>query len=244
MTSSKINVLITVIIIVILAGCTQAGPSGPTSGESRTERVDELAEGEGETTAPESEGDTDLPSPQQPPPTVTPQNTPDQATVTPKPAPMAELDLNSSDFAVPIYAAAVRRVYNHDFSFGDEAEFSLVYIISTTADGAGLEVPLTPPQTLSPALQQALTDELAEQPFEIIWVSSVEDVPVDAQGRIAEGEGIYILLGNILPQADGTMHLPFFMVCGPLCLTGKTYVLSEVDGVWQVTGNVGVAIQG
>ncbi len=194
----------------------------------------------------EQEGDeeTAVPNPQRETPTIPPENFPEQTTATQAAAPEAAVDLNSSDLPAPIYAAAVRRVYNVDFPFGDGPEFPLVYIVSTTDDGAGLDVPLTPPQTLSPALQQGLTEALADQPFEIIWVPSVDDVPVDAQGQIADGQGIYILLGNILPQADGSVHVPFFMVCGPLCLTGKSYVLSEVEGTWEVTGDTGLVIQG
>ena len=38
------------------------------------------------------------------------------------------------------------------------------------------------------------------------------------------------------------LPLPVFMVCGGLCALGKIYVLSEVDGAWQVTGSVGMEI--
>lgn len=61
---------------------------------------------------------------------------------------------------------------------------------------------------------------------------------------IAEGQGIFITPGNILPQNDGTVQLPFYMLCGSLCLSGKVYVLGKIDGAWRVTGNVGVEVMG
>jgi len=142
-----------------------------------------------------------------------------------------------------IYAAAVRQVYNVDFSFGDSAEFPLVYIATITDDGSLLEAPFTPEQKMPPDLLHAIEAELADQPFEIIWVESRDEVPVSSPNdQIAGGEGIYIKMGNILPQHDGTVQMPFFMSCGSMCSLGKIYVLSEVDGAWQVTGSVGMEI--
>ena len=124
-------------------------------------------------------------------------------------------------------------------------EFPLVYIVSTTDDGTLLYAPATPPQKLAPELRGAIEAELADMLFEIIWVENLEEAPVNSSsGMIVEVQGIVITMGNILPQEDGTVHLPFYMLCGSLCLSGKTYVLEEVDGVWQVTGSVGVEIAG
>jgi hypothetical protein len=232
------------IVVLVMIGCSSPGISGPASGVRGPTSVSEQAEAAAETGPGEGAGDEDALPAGQGTSTVPAENKPDQPKPTLTAAPDPVVDLNSSDLAVPVYAAAIHRVYNIDSSFGDGPEFPLVYLISTTDDGAGLDVPLTAPQTLSADLQQALTAALADQPFEIIWVPRVDDVPLDGQGRIADGEGIYIILGNILPQADGRVHLPFFMVCGPLCLTGKVYVLSEVEGTWQVTGDTGLVIQG
>ena len=63
-----------------------------------------------------------------------------------------------------------------------------------------------------------------------------------SNGQIAEGEGIYITLGNLYPQDDGTVQLPIFMLCGGLCALGKTYVLSHIEGAWQITGSTGIEI--
>jgi len=144
-----------------------------------------------------------------------------------------------------IYAAAIRQMYSVDHSFDEPSEFPLVYIVTATDDGTLLDAPATSPQNLAPELRQSIEAELTDLSFEIIWVESLQEVPVErSSGKIAEGQGIYITLGNILPQDDGTVQLPFYMLCGSLCISGKIYVLGEVDGAWQVTGSVGPEIMG
>lgn len=143
-----------------------------------------------------------------------------------------------------IYAAAIHQIYYVDHSFGgDPPDFPLVYIATTTDDGTMLDLPATLPQEFKPELMSLIESKLADFPFEVIWVESLNEVAVDpSNGAIAEGQGIYITLGNIYPQEDGTVQLPVFMFCGGLCAMGKTYVLTDVDGTWQVTGSVGMEI--
>jgi hypothetical protein len=158
--------------------------------------------------------------------------------------PVTSLDLAGGGAGGQIYAAAIRQVYTVDHAFNEPPAFPLVYIVTTTDDGTLLEAPATPPQSLPLEMRQTIEAELADLPFEIIWVGSKDEIPVGPQGQIAQGQGIYILLGNILPQDDGSVQLPFYMVCGSLCLMGKTYVLSEIGDSWQVTGAAGMAVQG
>lgn len=64
-----------------------------------------------------------------------------------------------------------------------------------------------------------------------------------AQGcphREVAGHGAMVTLGNISPQADGTVHVPASIHVADLAATGLTYVLQKVDGVWVVKGNTGV----
>lgn len=151
-------------------------------------------------------------------------------------------ELSLSDEA-QIYAAAVRQIHNVDHSFGEPPGWPLVYLTRDTDDSVMPDGPDTPAQPLSDALQEAITAELADQPFQVIWVDEREGAPIDpANGQIAEGKGIVITLGNAHPQDDGSVQLPFFMICGGLCGIGKTYVLSQVDGAWQVTGSIGPEI--
>lgn len=142
-----------------------------------------------------------------------------------------------------IYAAAIRQIYTVDHSFGEAPGWPLVYVVSVTDDSVMVDAPTAPSETLSPALQEAITAELADQPFELIWIEDQAEAPFDpGNGLVAEGEGIIISLGNIHPQKDGSVQLPFFMTCGGLCGIGKTYVLNQAGATWQVTGSAGPEI--
>jgi hypothetical protein len=142
-----------------------------------------------------------------------------------------------------IYAAAIRQIYTVDHSFGVPPLWPLVYLVTATNDSVMFDAPTEPPQTLPVALQLEIQAELADLPAEVIWIDSLVDVPVDpADGRIAQGEGIVITLGNIHPQKDNSVQLPFFMTCGGLCGIGKTYTLNPLGDAWQVTGSVGPEI--
>ena len=141
------------------------------------------------------------------------------------------------------YAAAIRQIYTVDHSFSEPPLWSLVYLVSTTSDSVMLNAPIGPPHSLPAALQKEIRAELADLPGEVIWIDSLDDAPIDpADGRIAQGEGIVITLGNIHPQKDNSVQLPFFMTCGGLCGIGKTYTLNPLKGAWQVTGSVGPEI--
>ncbi|MGD8854945.1 MAG: hypothetical protein PVG33_01330 [Chloroflexota bacterium] len=142
-----------------------------------------------------------------------------------------------------IYAAAIRQIYNVDHSFGEAPGWPLVYAVSVTDDSVMVDAPSAPSKTLAPTLQEAITAELADQPFELIWIKNRDEAPIDpGNGQVAEGEGIIITLGNIHPQEDGSVQLPFFMTCGGLCGIGKTYVLNQAGDAWQVTGSTGPEI--
>ena len=149
----------------------------------------------------------------------------------------------ASDDQAQIYAATIRQIYTVDHSFGEAPGWPLVYVVSTTDDSVMGDAPSAASQNLSPELQDAITAELAEEPFQLIWIDEREGAPIDpTNGQVANGKGIVISLGNIHPQDDGSVQLSFFMTCGGLCGIGKTYVLSQVDGAWQVTGSVGPEI--
>ncbi|MGB3713075.1 MAG: hypothetical protein WA996_01475 [Candidatus Promineifilaceae bacterium] len=142
-----------------------------------------------------------------------------------------------------IYATAIRQIYTVDHSFSEPPLWSLIYLVSTTNDSVMLDAPTGPPQNLPAALQKEIQAELADLPGELIWIDSLDDVLIDpADGQIAQGEGIVITLGNIHPQEDDSVQLPFFMTCGGLCGIGKTYTLNQLEGVWQMTGSVGPEI--
>lgn len=154
-------------------------------------------------------------------------------------------DPNASDAndEAQIYAAAISEIHSYARSSG------LVYLLTTKEDLAYADAPIAPSQNIPADLQEAITAELAGEPFEMIWIEAFADAPVGpinqqsaAGWHIAEGDGIVISLGNIHPQEDGSVQLSFFMTCADVCGVGKTYVLSQSNGNWHVSGSVGPEI--
>ncbi|MFC1921658.1 hypothetical protein ACFLY4_00070 [Chloroflexota bacterium] len=90
---------------------------------------------------------------------------------------------------------------------------------TTIQDSGMVDAPTATLQKLPTDLQEAITAELADELFELIWVEAFDDASIDpTSGQIAEGDGIIITLGNIHPQDDGSVQLPFFMTCGDCCV--------------------------
>jgi hypothetical protein len=82
---------------------------------------------------------------------------------------------------------------------------------------------------------------LNDLPTKAMWVQSGDDVPInDQNGTVENGNGAMITFGNLHPQEDGTVHVSASLYFASLGATGKTYILSNVDGAWQITGSTGV----
>ncbi len=155
-------------------------------------------------------------------------------TVTPTPAVTPLPD------EVAIYAAVVRQLYTLDHTFERAPAWPYLYILRVTDDRIGGELGSErDARTLPEDVQQGITAALSDLPAEVRWVDSWEDTPLDDMGRVEGGDGVLVTLGNIHPQADGSVHVPASLHCGNLCATGLTYILAEVDGAWQVTGTTG-----
>jgi hypothetical protein len=69
-------------------------------------------------------------------------------------------------------------------------------------------------------------------------VATAGEVKRDKQG-IVEGKGAIITLGNIQPQADGTVQVSASIYVAPMAAGGQTYVLQRDGDTWKVTGKVG-----
>lgn len=241
-----INFLLVLILLLILTACMRSEKVAPPAVEDTLPETYEQATGDAgaagtPTTGPIATNTLPVPTLE---PTATAQPTDEPVpTITPlrTPEPL------STETQAQIYAAAIRQMYGVEHSFGgDPPQKSLVFIRGITDDGSLLYAPVTEEQKITAELRQAIESELSDQPFKIVWVETIDEVPVEESGGIdiARGEGIFITPGNILPQPDGTVHLPFYMLCGTLCLSGKTYVLKAEQGAWQVTGSVGAEIEG
>lgn len=152
------------------------------------------------------------------------------------------LPADTSDYT-QIYAAAIREI--HAIARSSD----VVFLVTTTEDLAYADAPTAPSRKLSAELQEAITAELADEPYQLIWIEAFDDASFDPANwrdvegwTIAEGDGMIITLGNIHPQDDGSVQLSFFMTCAQMCGIGKNFVLERYNGVWRVTGSVGPVI--
>jgi ABC-type transport system involved in multi-copper enzyme maturation permease subunit len=150
--------------------------------------------------------------------------------------------LEDDDLAA-IYVAVIRQLYLVDHTFEEGHQFPAVYLLATTDDSVGdPKGPMSDGQPIAAAVQQAVTKALAADPgiaARLTWVESSGDVPLDANGTVQDGGAIFTL-GNAHPQDDGRVLVPAGLYFGMLGAAGRTYVLEEVDGGWQVTGHTGV----
>lgn len=171
-----------------------------------------------------------------PPVAEVPTSTPGPA---PTDTPAAPPGLTDDDRAA-IYAAVVRQLYTVDHTFGEPPNFPVVYLVWVTDDsagdiGAGDPAPQVIPEHIRAEVVAALTD----LPAELVWVGSFQAVPREGEWGAVAGGGGAVTLGNINLQEDGTVQVPASLYVAPLVATGLTYVLEQVDGLWQVTGTTG-----
>lgn len=154
----------------------------------------------------------------------------------------AGIDLTAQEQA-EIYAVVARQLYTVDHTFGDiPPNWSMLYLITVTDDGVGDPNTLkNEPVTLEQAIQTGLATRLEDLPAKIVWIETRETATLDPQtGAVENGQGAIITLGNIHPQEDGTLHVPASLYFASTGGTGKTYILTKIDGTWQITGTTGV----
>lgn len=156
-------------------------------------------------------------------------------TVSRVPTPTMELEDRAD-----IYAAVIRRLYTSDHSFGsDQPDFPNLYLIYVTDDrtGADMRVPAAP-RLLTDPLRGAIEERLSELPAKVYWVSSFGEVPLVDNSSV-KGGGAVINVGNIHEQ-DGAVQVSGSIYVANLAASGRTYILEEQDGAWQITGDTGV----
>jgi len=164
--------------------------------------------------------------------------------LSPGPASHTATGIENDDSA--IYAAAIRQMITVDNSFGDgpPSFWNTVYVLSTTDD-----TPVGPPEVesnpiaISANTQQAITDQLADLPLDTLWIASKNEAPPETDGGlINEGHAVIITLSSIHRQEDGSAQVFVWLYCANLCGIGKTYILEQIRGTWQVTGDKGTTI--
>lgn len=147
-----------------------------------------------------------------------------------------------SHHSADVYAAAIREIHSYNRSSGAPG-WSVVHVMTTADDLVYNDAPVVPSQKLPVDLQEAITAELTNEPYKLVWIDSFEEAPLDQTNRKkTKDEGIIISLGNIHHQEDDSVLLSYFMVCGDLCGFGTTLVLNEYYNNWHVSGSIGPKI--
>lgn len=150
----------------------------------------------------------------------------------------------STESKLIIYKAVITEAYFVDHSFQQPPMWSTIYVHRITEDLIlEPDAPRSDSQLISNEIQQGLTTGLDNIPADIFWIGDASEASIDPQnGQILDGRGVILTLGNIHLQDDGSVWVSFWLQCGSLCGIGKTYVLEESNGGWQVTGSTGIDI--
>ena len=145
--------------------------------------------------------------------------------LTPTPTPLpASIPPLPGDEQAAIYAVVVRQLLATSYSLGELPEPLVVYLLPTTRDGlVNPKAPYAEPRPLPEAVQGALVAALTDLPAEFLWVVPLEG---DADATLT--------LGNVHLQKDGTAVVSVSLYLGELGSIGQTYVLEQVEDLWQV----------
>lgn len=171
-------------------------------------------------------------------PTPTPADP--QGTNSSSPASFEQLDV---DQQAEIYAAVARQIYMVDHTFGDKPPmWQGLYLIRMTNDSVGdPNMPQNDAVVLPDELMGSVGKHLGDFPAKIMWVDSMDQIGVDPKnGMLDGGNSAAITFGNIYMQEDGTVQVSGSLYFASLGAGGKTYILSNANGIWEVTGNTGV----
>jgi ABC-2 type transport system permease protein len=131
------------------------------------------------------------------------------------------------DDQVAIYAAVIRQ----------PPYFPLVYLVQITDDAAGHpSAPQAEPRWLPESVQTAIVAALADFSAEFRWVKDAAEAPRTEDTGEVKGNGAIVTLGNIHPQADGSVLVSVRLDFSDLA-RGKTFIVQKVEGAWQVVGD-------
>ena len=151
----------------------------------------------------------------------------------------ANADSNVVDEA-EVYTAVVKQIYTVNDTFGGTLQPSRVYLISQTDDSVGdPDMEQKPSQAIDEATQQAIAAGLTDLPAEWVWVNSREEVPISPDDGRVEEDAVIITLGNIHPQADGSLLVSGSIYVASLAAGGQTFILEQTETGWTITGTSG-----
>lgn len=139
-----------------------------------------------------------------------------------------------------IYSMVVTQLYTVDHTYGEPPNFPVIFLSELTDDGAGdPDVASAPASEIPGEVQEIMGKRLLDLPAEVRWVPQPADTPRDPANEMVADNGALITLGNIHQQADRLLVAGSIEV-GPLIAGGRTYVLENLDGEWQITGTAGL----
>jgi hypothetical protein len=155
---------------------------------------------------------------------------------------MAALPFDA-DNTSEIYAAIARRYYTIDHTFGDKSpNWEGLYLVARTDDSVGdPDTQRAKPVDLPNEIISGVAQRLNDLPTKLMWVDKRESVQTNPEnGTLDNGQSAMIVFGNIHKQNDGTVHVPASLYFSSLGATGKTYILSNENGYWEIIGTTGV----
>jgi hypothetical protein len=162
------------------------------------------------------------------------------------PAPPGEQPGRTPDFSegeqIEIYAAVIRQLYTVDHTFDRAPEWPVVYVLGTTDDRIGdPDAPQSEPAPVPGPVRAGIVESLQDLPAKFVWRDAQDDVPLDNRGSVADG-GAMVTLGNVHLNEDGQALVSARVYFAMLGAGAQTYVLEQIDGVWQIVGTTGVQI--
>ncbi len=158
------------------------------------------------------------------PPTATPKATQISPQATPELSPRTTPAFSEADQAI-IYATVIRQLYTADHMHAEPPKFVAIHVLRTTDDSVGdPQAPHCDAVPIPESVQAAVVEALANMGPEVRWVD----------------ENATITLGNVHLQEDGSALISAQFRDAAGGTTGKTYVLEQLNGAWQIVGDTGV----
>lgn len=167
-----------------------------------------------------------------------------QAVLSETPTPVENNSVLIDEAQAEVYAAVIRQMYTLDHTFGkNPPNWPVLYLMAITDDSVGdPNAQQGDALALADAIKTETVKLLSDLPAdEITWIDAREQANIDPDGgQVQNGDGVLFTFGNIYLQDDGSVRVSASLYFGALGAGGKTYILENIDGVWQVTGNTGV----
>ncbi len=145
---------------------------------------------------------------------------------------------------IEIYGAVARQLFTIDNTFGSDAppNWPILYLAQNTDDSVGDPNQVVgKPVVIDEKIEENITSLLRDLPTEIRWTPLTSDTQNDPKnGLLISGDAALITFGNPHSMSDGTVQVSASLVFGSKGGTGKTYILSNNNGNWVITGTTGV----